>query len=63
MSAAIILYGVDEMENRTVGLRRARTLKNRAENRGASIVCEAYREQEKQRNINKCAIPTHLSRY
>lgn len=63
MSAAIILYGVDEMENRTVGLRRARALKNRAENRGASIVCEAYREQEKQRNINKCAIPTHLSRY
>ena len=63
MSAAIILYGVDEMENRTVGLRRARALKNRAENRGASIVCEAHREQEKQRNINKCAIPTHLSRY
>ena len=63
MSAAIILYGVDEMENRTVGLRRARALKNRAENRGASIVCEAYREQEKQRNINKGAIPAHFSRY
>ena len=63
MSAAIILHGVDEMENRTIGLRRARALKNRAENRGASIVSEAHREQEKQRNINKCAIPPNLSRY
>ena len=63
MPAAIILHGVDEVENRTVGLRRSRPLKNRAENRGASIVCEAYREQEKQRNINKGAIPPNLSRY
>lgn len=63
MPAAIILHGVDEMENRTVGLRRTRSLKNRAENRGASIVSEAHREQEKQRCIKEASIPTHLSHY